>query len=59
MAGMNVIPSPSIIFSANTSETSTEIIGSGSGIVSLGTGDYVILAFCPVLTILHGRGGTG
>jgi hypothetical protein len=56
---MNVIPSPSIIFNANTSETSTEIIGSGSGIVSLGTGDYVILAFCPVLTILHGRGGTG
>jgi hypothetical protein len=54
-----VIPSPSIIFNANSSETSTEIIGSGAGVANLGTADYVILAFCPVLTILHGRGGTG
>lgn len=56
---MNIIPSPSITFNANSSETTTELIGSSSGIVGLGTGDYVILAFCPILTILHGRGITG
>jgi len=25
----------------------------------LGTADYTVIAFCPVLTILNGRGGTG
>jgi len=59
VAGMNVMPSPSVIFSANTSLTQAEDTSSNSNAVDIGTRDYLVIAFCPVMTLLHGSGGSG
>jgi len=56
VAGMNIMPSPSVTFCANNAQTGTEVIGSTLDAEPLGTADYLIVAFCPVLTLLHGRG---
>jgi len=56
VAGMNIMPSPSVTFCANNSQTETEVIGSNLDSEPLGTADYLVIAFCPVLTLLHGRG---
>ena len=51
------MPSPSICFKNNNAETNTEMIGDNLNQVPLGTGDYIVVAFCPSFTLLNGSGG--
>ena len=56
VAVMNIMTSPSVTFTCASAQTETEVIGSSLQSEPLGTADYTIIAFCPILSILHGRG---
>lgn len=55
VSAMSVTPFPTLTASVSGSENKADKFGSGLQLI--GTSDYLLIAFCPILTSFYGQGG--